>query len=232
VEDVYKLIEVDRDGGFRLNMEYFTFHHSTSRTFGDRFVQVFGPPRRPESDFYTLTTHPAKNLPNWDHAAAAVSQEYANIAASIQYVTEETMLKMAKYAHEKTGLKKLVMAGGVALNSVANGRSSTAFEEIYIQLAAGDDGGAVGGAIYHVILGKPKFVMERAYGARLTPRRGQVRQAASGYRYERVEDPEGWPAGWWTICWAARSFCCSRPPNGARARSATARSWPTRASPR
>ena len=78
------------------------------------------------------------------------------------------MLKMAQYAYETTGLKRLCMAGGVALNSVANGRilRETPFEDVYIQPAAGDSGGALGAALYayHVLLGKPrKFVMEHAY---------------------------------------------------------------------
>ena len=194
VEDVYKLIEVDDNGGFRLKMDYFTFHRSTSKTFGSKFTDLFGPARMPESEFFSPTTHPNKNHPHWDDATAAINQEYANIAASIQRVTEDIVLKMADYAHRKTGLKQLVMAGGVALNSVANGRiqRESAFEDVYIQPAAGDNGGALGAAlyVYHVILGKPrKFVMEHAYwGKAYSP--DHVRRAAesSGFRFETVAD--------------------------------------------
>jgi carbamoyltransferase len=196
VEDVYKLFEVGNDGSFRLNMEYFSFHHSTSKTFNNNFIKLFGEPRVHESDFYTPTTHPNKDHPHWNEATARRNQHYADIAASIQYVTEETMLKMARYAHERTGLKKLCMAGGVALNSVANGRilRETPFEDIYIQPAAGDSGGALGAAlyVYHVLLGKPrKFIMEHAYwGQAYSPEETQAAIEATGRRFERVEDPE------------------------------------------
>lgn len=196
VEDVYKLFEVGNDGSFRLNMEYFSFHHSTSKTFNNNFIKLFGEPRVHESDFYTPTTHPQKDHPQWDDTTARRNQHYADIAASIQYVTEETMLKMARYAHERTGLKKLCMAGGVALNSVANGRilRETAFEDIYIQPAAGDSGGALGAAlyVYHVLLGKPrKFIMEHAYwGQAYSPEETQAAIETTGRSFERVEDPE------------------------------------------
>ena len=195
VEDVYKLFEVGDDASFRLNMEYFSFHHSTSKTFNGNFTKLFGEPRVHESDFYTPTTHPKKDHPQWDETTAKLNQHYANIAASIQYATEETMLKMARYAHERTGLKKLCMAGGVALNSVANGRilRETPFEDVYIQPAAGDSGAAVGAAlyVYHVLLGKPrKFVMEHAYwGQAYSPEETKRDIEATGRSYELVEDP-------------------------------------------
>ncbi|HUF39570.1 MAG TPA: carbamoyltransferase N-terminal domain-containing protein [Anaerolineales bacterium] len=194
VEDVYKLIEVDSKGGFRLNMEYFDFHHSTKRTISRRFTDLFGPARVPESEFFSPTTHPRRDHPQWDDSAAAVNQEYANIAASIQTVTEEIVLKMANYAQSKTGLSKLVMAGGVALNSVANGRiqRESAFDEVYIQPAAGDNGGALGAALYvhHVILGHPRaFVMEHAYwGQDYTPVEIRAAVEGSGFRYEMAPD--------------------------------------------
>ena len=109
MEDIYKLIEVDAQGGFRLNMDYFSFHHSASRTFSDQFVQLFGEPRVHDALFYTPTTHPAKDHPQWDDATAQRNQHYADIAASIQRVTEETLLKMARYAYEQTGSKQLCL---------------------------------------------------------------------------------------------------------------------------
>ena len=196
MEDVYKVVDVANDGSFRLNMEYFTFHHSTHRTFGDHFVKLFGAPRVHESEFFTPTTHPKKDHPHWNEETAHRNQHYADIAASIQVVTEEMMLKLANYAYERTGLKKLCLAGGVALNSVANGRilRETPFEEVYIQPAAGDNGGALGAALYayHVLLGKPrKFVMEHAYwGASYTPDEIKSAIAAAGRTYEYVEDTD------------------------------------------
>lgn len=196
VEDVRKLIEVADDGAFRLNMDYFSFHRSTSRTFCDKFVKLFGEPRVPESDFYTSTTHPEKDHPQWDEATAQRNQHHADIAASVQWVTEDTMLKMAKSAYRQTGLKKLCIAGGVALNSVANGRilRETPFEDVFIQPAAGDSGGALGAALYvqHVLLGQPrKFVMEHAYwGQGYQPDQVITAMEATGRPYERVEDSE------------------------------------------
>ena len=147
-------------------------------------------------DFYTPTTHPIKDHPKWDDETAILNQHYADIAASIQSVTEDTLLKMANHSYQLTGSKRLCMAGGVALNSVANGRilRETPFEEVYIQPAAGDSGGAIGAAlyVYHVLLGKPrKFVMEHAYwGQEYGP--DEVRNAihATGRSYEYIEDPE------------------------------------------
>ena len=115
MDDVYKLVEMGDDSSFRLNMDYFTFHHSTTRTFSNKFVDLFGAPRKHESDFYTTTTHPKKDHPQWDMRTAEINQHYANIAASIHTATEEMLLKMARYAYEETGLKRLCMAGGVAL---------------------------------------------------------------------------------------------------------------------
>ena len=168
MEDVYKLIDVSDDGSFHLNMDYFAYHHSSSKTFNKRFEDLFGTPRIHDSVFYTPTTHPKKDHPQWVDETAQQNQYYADIAASIQRVTEETLLKMARHLHERTGLKHLCMAGGVALNSVANGRilRETPFEEVWIQPAAGDSGGALGAALYayHILLGKPrKFVQEHSF---------------------------------------------------------------------
>jgi carbamoyltransferase len=193
-EDVYKVMEVGADGSFRLNMEYFSFHHSTKRTYSPHFTKLFGEPRIHESDFYTPTTHPAKDHPAWDEATAKRNQHYADIAASVQRVTEDTLLKMVDHAHKATGLNQLCIAGGVALNSSANGRimREGPFASVYIQPAAGDAGGALGAALYayHVLLGQPrKFIMEGAYWGK-TYRPDEVKQAIeqSGYRYQCVED--------------------------------------------
>jgi carbamoyltransferase len=196
VADIYKLIEVGDNGEFQLNMDYFSFHHSTSRTFNGNFIKLFGEPRAQESVFYTPTTHPKKDHSQWDNTRARRNQHYADIAASIQWVTEETLLRIANYAHRCTGLKKLCMAGGVALNSVANGRilRETPFEDVFIQPAAGDSGGALGAALYayHVLLGQPrKFVMEHAYWGRgYSPNQVRVAIEATGLPCQRVEDPE------------------------------------------
>jgi carbamoyltransferase len=195
-DDVYKLINVGDDGSFRLNMDYFSFHYSTKSTYNQRFVDLFGAPRRAESEFYTTVTHPRKDHPQWSDQIAAENQHYADMAASIQTVTEEIMLKMARHAHAVTGSRNLVIAGGVALNSVANGRiiKETPFEDVFIQPAAGDSGGALGAALYayHVLLNNPReFVMEHAYWGQEYPE-AEMKAAieARGFPYERIDDDE------------------------------------------
>jgi carbamoyltransferase len=111
-------------------------------------------------------------------------------------VLEESLISIANHLHEKTGLNKLVMAGGVALNTKANWRllQETPFEEIYIQPAAGDDGGALGAALwaYHMVLGKPRnWVMPHAYWGQSFST-GEIRSAmdSRGIQYESFEDRE------------------------------------------
>ena len=171
VDKVYKLIRVGNDGSFELDMDYFSFHYSTEQTFNGRFEELFGARRRPDAHFFTLDSdYPSYfgEKPADYENLGRENQYYADIAASVQRVTEEILLKMANHIYKETGLKNLCMAGGVALNSVANGRilRETPFERIYVQPSAGDGGGAIGAALYayHMILGKPrKFVMEHAY---------------------------------------------------------------------
>jgi carbamoyltransferase len=146
-------------------MDYFSYHHSTQSTYNQRFVDLFGAPRPPEGDFFTMATNPERAA---ESAAMAENQRFADIAASIQRVTEDALLIIANRLHAQTGMGKLVMAGGVALNTKANYRilAEAPFDEIYIQPAAGDDGGALGAALwaYHLVLGKPRsWIMPNAY---------------------------------------------------------------------
>jgi carbamoyltransferase len=171
LDKVYKLVRANGDGSFELDMDYFCFHHSAKQTYNRKFVNLFGPPRDPKAHFFT----PATGFPSYFGERpenffdlGKQNQHYADIAASIQTVTEELLLHMARQAHRETGLERLCMAGGVALNSVANARilKETPFKEIYVQPAAGDGGGALGAALYayHMLLGKPRqFRMEHAY---------------------------------------------------------------------
>ena len=199
LDKVYKLISVERDGSFQLNMDYFCFHHSTDRTYNAKFVELFGPPRDPQAHFFTL----ASGYPSYfgdrpaNYAELAQSnQHYADIAASIQVATEETLLKMAHHLHRETGLTKLCMAGGVALNSVANGRilRETPFEELYVQPSAGDGGGAMGAALwaYHTVLGQPRqFVLDHAYWGEEYDR-GTIEAFLTMHqlRYQRIDDDD------------------------------------------
>lgn len=168
VDKVYRLLHLYEDGSFTLDMSYFSYHYHRTKAFNQKFTDLFGEPRNPKARFVTDKTslYDDSNLPTTDEISR--NQYYADIAASIQKVAEEILIKIANHLHEKTGLKKLCMAGGVALNSVANYRilKETPFEEIYIQPAAGDSGGAIGAAfyVYHVLLGKSRvFKMEHTF---------------------------------------------------------------------
>jgi len=150
-----ELIDLKEDGSFRLNLDYFDYCVGLRMT-NERFERLFGgPPRRPETEF---------------------TKREMDIARSAQAVTEEAMLRMARFVHRETGMKKLCLAGGVALNCVGNGRilREGPFDEIWIQPAAGDAGGAVGAALFtwHRYLGNPRKadnVHDRQFGSYLGP---------------------------------------------------------------
>ena len=138
------LLDLKEDGSFRLNMDYFTYCY-TDVMVGEKFAALFGGPRRtPETP---------------------VTQREMDIAASIQSVTEEIMLRIVRFAHAKTGMKNLVLAGGVALNCVGNGRilREGPFENLWIQPASGDAGAALGAALFvhHQLLGNERVVDNR-----------------------------------------------------------------------
>jgi carbamoyltransferase len=147
VDQVKQLIDIKDDGSFVMDMSYFSYHYGL-RMVNGKFSKLFGgPPREGESK---------------------LDQRHKDIAASVQKVTEEVMLKMAGYLHRETGMENLCLAGGVALNCVANGRvlREGPFKDIFIQPAAGDAGGALGVAayIYHSVLDNPRIEsMEHAY---------------------------------------------------------------------
>ena len=193
VDKVYKLLHMDHDGSFQLNMEYFCFHHSSTQSFNQKFVDLFGAPRDPEWYFFTKSSgYPSYfgDRPADFERIEDRNQYYADVAASIQQVTEELVLNMVRSVHRDTGLERLCMAGGVALNSVANSRiiRETPIKEVYVQPAAGDGGGALGAAmyVYHCALGKPRnFVMNHAYWGKAYTQ-GQINDFAKtcGMPYE------------------------------------------------
>jgi carbamoyltransferase len=170
-EKVWKVVRQNRDGSFALDMDYFCFHHSADRLFDGRFTELFGRARPRNMPFFTGASGYPKYFgdPPANFAEMCrVNQHYADVAASVQKVTEELLLGLAGNLQKETGLGKLCIAGGVGLNSVANSRilRETGFDEIFIQPAAGDSGGALGAALwaYHSLLGQPRtFRMEHAY---------------------------------------------------------------------
>ncbi|MGA2618139.1 MAG: carbamoyltransferase [Thermoguttaceae bacterium] len=134
-----RLLDLKPDGSYRMDMSYFNYCQGLTMTSA-KFARLFGgPPRRPESE---------------------ITQRHMDLAASIQAVTDEVMLRTARHVHRQTGMKNLVMAGGVALNCVGNGRivREGPFEKVWIQPASGDAGGALGAAlfIWHQLLEKPR----------------------------------------------------------------------------
>jgi carbamoyltransferase len=179
-----ELVDLRDDGSIRLNMKYFNFAAGLTMTSA-AFDRLFGgPPREAESE---------------------VTQREMDLARSVQEVTEEAMLRMARHVHKQTGEKNLCLAGGVALNCVGNGRilREGPFENIWIQPAAGDAGGSLGAAlsVWHQYLGNPRRVEDvcrgRADGMRgayLGPEfsSDEIEEflLTSGARYRRVEHSE------------------------------------------
>jgi len=150
------LIDIKEDGSFRLNMGYFDYCAGLRMT-NKRFADLFGgPPRLPESK---------------------MTQREMDLARSVQAVTEEVMLKIGRHVHQVTGMRHLCLAGGVALNCVANGRllREGPFEEIYIQPCAGDGGNALGAALFawHHLLKQPR-----------TPERGRQKATYLGPAFD------------------------------------------------
>jgi carbamoyltransferase len=159
-----ELMDLKADGSFKMNMKYFGYCHSLRMT-SHRFHRLFGaPPRKPETK---------------------ISQHYMDVAASIQAVTEEVMLRMARHVHRVTGQDKLCLAGGVALNCVGVGRilRQGPFKEIWVQPASGDAGAAMGAAllVWYKYLKQARVadgVKDSAQGSLLGPE----------YKDEEIED--------------------------------------------
>lgn len=176
------LIDLKDDGTFRLDMRYFNFATGLTMT-GPRFHDLFGgPPRQPESP---------------------VTQQDMDLARSIQEITEEVVLRLARTAHAETGAENLCLAGGVALNCVANGRLSREgpFQNLWIQPAAGDAGGALGAALavwheYHEQprVPEPNDGMRGAYlGIAYDNAQIQTYLDSIGAKYEFLDDAALFP---------------------------------------
>ncbi len=171
-----ELMDLKEDGSFRLNMDYFNYCVGLTMTNG-RFNKLFGgPPREPESK---------------------LTQKEMDLARSIQVVTEEIMLRSARHIHKVTGEKYLCLAGGVALNCVGNGKIAREgpFEDIWIQPAAGDAGGALGAALFawyqyleneRVVDGKTDFQHGSFLGPSYTSTQIQEFLDSNGIHYRRL----------------------------------------------
>ena len=174
-----RMIDLKEDGSFRMDMSYFNYCQGLTMT-SRKFDRLFGgPPREPETP---------------------LTRREMDLAASIQRVMEEILLRMARHVHEQTRKSNLCLAGGVALNCVANGRilREGPFREIWVQPAAGDAGGALGTAlfIWHQLLGNPRRLQmpDGQAGSLLGPSYSEpeIRSFLDevGADYERIEDPK------------------------------------------
>jgi carbamoyltransferase len=135
LEEVRKIVLPAKDGAFRLDLDYFDFHTTARRSYSDKLIAVFGPPRAPHQPIDPTTPAGAR---------------YANIAASVQRVLEDILVDVTRRLHEETGLDALCFGGGVALNGVANARilRESGFTEMFVPSAPGDAGCALGAALY------------------------------------------------------------------------------------
>lgn len=177
VDLIYKhLIDVKPDGSFRMDMSYFNYATGLTMT-NDKFAKVFGGPARKSSE--------------------PLTQHHMDLAASLQAVTEDIVLKLTRSLREETGIENLCLAGGVALNCVANGKvlRDARFKNVYVQPAAGDAGGALGAALvgYHMQLDQPRTVDgDKMRGSYLGPQFEQAdieaRLKAAGAKFETLSD--------------------------------------------
>ena len=135
VDKVRRLIRQTEDGAFALDLDYFEFHSTARRSYSSRFIDLFGPPR-----------HPYEPI----DLASADGERFANCAASVQRVLEDTLVTMARSLHAETGLSDVCLGGGVALNGVANARilTESGFTRVFVPPAPGDAGCALGAALY------------------------------------------------------------------------------------
>jgi carbamoyltransferase len=174
-----ELIDLKPDGTFRLNMRYFNFATGLTMTNSEFERLLGGPPRNPEGQ---------------------LTQREMDIAASVQRVTEEVMLRLARTVYRELGTEFLCLAGGVALNCVANGRilREGPYRDIWIQPAAGDAGGALGAALaawhqYHDQAREPREG-DAMHGSFLGPQceENEIRRAldSAGARYQRLDDEQ------------------------------------------
>lgn len=171
--EVNKIITVDKEGRFRLDLSYFNFQYLAAKRYSDKFEKVFGPARKPDEAF---------------------SQRHQDVAAAFQRVLEDKVLEICDILHEKTGEDYLVIAGGVSLNSVMNGRivRESKFKDVYVMPAAGDNGTALGAAyyLYNGILKQDRnFVHDNPYlGTSYSNEEIKAVLDGAKLKYDYVED--------------------------------------------
>ncbi len=192
VDELERVFRTYDDGSFWLDPSYFSFHYSNRKAFTSKLPELLGiEPRKKNERFWTNDDRDASD------GDRARSRHYADIAASVQDVTERAIVGLAREAHRRTGSTDLCLAGGVALNALANRRilEETPIERLFIPPVPGDSGGALGAALHveHVTIGTgPRVELEHAYwGAAYDESRidAALRQAP-GIDYRRIDDEQ------------------------------------------
>ncbi|MEW6746104.1 MAG: carbamoyltransferase N-terminal domain-containing protein [Planctomycetota bacterium] len=179
VDKIHQVIKIGNDGSLWHDMDHFAYHWSPDTTLSKRFIELMGRPPR-DRKFEDKSLDPF----------------YCDMAASIQKVTEEILIKMASHIQRETGLKKLCIAGGVGLNCVANYKilQATSFDEMYVPPGPGDDGGALGAALWATngLLGQPRrWVMEHAhYGSEYGDAEIETFLRKHDISFEKIDDDD------------------------------------------
>lgn len=173
LNDFRQLVQLQPDGRYALDLSWFQHHLTAKHKVSQKFIDKFGPPR--------------------PHVREPISQHYADIAYALQKVLEETGLHIARWLHQKTGIPNICMAGGVALNSVMNGRilQETPFQQFFAQPAASDSGTALGAALYvsHAMLNQPRQQNNCMYlGPCFSETDIEVALRENNLAYERIDD--------------------------------------------
>lgn len=174
-EKIKKVLDLKDDGSFATDLSFFSYQYSLRDIYAKKFLALFGAPNKNSDE---------------------VIPYYADIAASIQKITEEILIKMANYVYKKSGTDYLCYAGGVALNSTANWKvlKNTKFKEIFIQPSAGDSGGSLGAALWAsntVINEKKRFEMKHAYwGAEESEEEIEDFLKRENVSYKKIENEE------------------------------------------
>ena len=176
LDQMRSIFRLGDDGSFETDLSYFSYYQQGPRRYSEQFERVFGPERRPDEE---------------------LTQRHYDVAAAGQAVLEEVMVHLARWLKQETGSKRVCLAGGVALNCVANSRvlADSGFEDLFVFPAAGDDGTSLGAALYlhHGILGNPRaFVLGHPYwGPEFSAEEVEAELAAS--KVNRVTVPESLP---------------------------------------
>jgi carbamoyltransferase len=181
IDNVHRLIHPTSDGAFRLDLKYFEFHTTAESSYSAQFVELFGPPRNPYEPIDLETSD---------------GQRFADCAASVQRVLEDTLVQISRDLHKETQLPNLCLGGGVALNGLANARilAESGFERVFVPPAPGDAGCALGAALYadRIHFGNPdRDVPDHPFWGPLVDGREMARIAAEdGHLVDEFDDEE------------------------------------------